>query len=125
MASNITGWSTLQVKEWCEVLGFDNNVVSALVDNKIDGNALSTITESELKECGIIALGDRKKLIRERDRWIKNYLQPSSNKPLIAMEVAKMTAAHNPNAVTFDDNGGFSMDVGEMIKAARANGYKI
>ena len=42
--------------------GFDTEIVQIFVSNKIDRSVLATLTTQDMKELGIVALGDRKKL---------------------------------------------------------------
>ena len=49
----------------CELLrenGFDEEVAQAMLINKIDGATLLDLDSQDLKELGIVALGDRKRL---------------------------------------------------------------
>ena len=43
---------------------FDAEVVDTFRINKIDGETLLELTQEEMKELGIVALGDRKKLVK-------------------------------------------------------------
>ena len=40
--------------------GFDTEIVQIFVSNKIDRSVLATLTTQDMKELGIVALGDRK-----------------------------------------------------------------
>jgi len=114
-------WDVVRVSEWCEALGISKDCVVALVDNKIDGASLLTITDSELKECGITAMGDRKHLLRERDELLR-LPQHKKEEPSMMDSWAKMVAADDPNAVTYHEGGGCTMDVAAMFRAAKARG---
>ena len=57
--------ATLSTSEICELLrdnGFDEEVTESMRVNKIDGSTLLDLNSQDLKELGIIALGDRKRL---------------------------------------------------------------
>ena len=59
-----TGMASLTVEGMCERLAkeFDSEVVETFRTNKIDGSVFIELEESDMKELGIVALGDRKKL---------------------------------------------------------------
>lgn len=56
----------LTVEDICKILAeeFDEEVVKTFRMNKIDGETLLELTQEDLKELGIFALGDRKKLAK-------------------------------------------------------------
>jgi SAM domain (Sterile alpha motif) len=104
-----------------EALGISKDCVVALVDNKIDGLTLMTITDSDLKECGVCAMGDRKHLLRERDELLR-LPNHKEEKPDFMDSWAKMVAADDPGAITTHENGGMSIDVAAMMRSAQARG---
>lgn len=53
-----------QVSELLVENGFDADVVQCMRSNKIDGITLLQLNSGDLKELGIVALGDRKRLER-------------------------------------------------------------
>lgn len=53
-----------EVSKLLEDNKFDEEVVQIFLDNKIDGSSLLELTTAEMKELGIVALGDRKRLER-------------------------------------------------------------
>ena len=62
MDTRLTEASTEKI---CELLlenGFDNSVSSVFCDNKVDGAVFVDLDKDDMKELGISALGDRKKL---------------------------------------------------------------
>lgn len=62
MDTRLTEASTEKI---CELLlenGFDNSVSSVFRDNKVDGAVFVDLDKDDMKELGISALGDRKKL---------------------------------------------------------------
>ena len=120
MANNIRNWDIVRVSEWCEALGISKDCIVSLVDNKIDGPALLTITDSELKECGVVAMGDRKHLLRERDEVLRLPQHKAENDPMDYW--AKMAAADDPSAVTTHENGGMSIDVASLLRSAQSRG---
>ncbi len=67
--------ASLKTAEVCQLLknnGFDDEVVESLRINKIDGATLLDLSSKDLKELGIIALGDRKRL----EKMCKSYDPP-------------------------------------------------
>ena len=64
MASHLDSLSTSEVCTLLKTNGFDDDVVEVFRANKIDGSALKELNSEDLKELGIIALGDRKRLER-------------------------------------------------------------
>ena len=56
----------LTVGDLCKTLTekFDEEVVETFRKNKIDGATLLELTQEDMKELGIFALGDRKKLAK-------------------------------------------------------------
>lgn len=55
----------MEIAQICEVLrnnGFDEEVAESMRINKIDGAMLLDLSSQDLKELGIVALGDRKRL---------------------------------------------------------------
>ena len=57
--------ASLGIVQVCEVLrdnGFDEEVAESMRINKIDGDTLLDLSSQDLKELGIVALGDRKRL---------------------------------------------------------------
>jgi len=65
----------LGVSELCCLLGekgLDSDVIELFRSNKIDGAVFLDLNKEELKELGVVALGDRKKIEKIRN------LQPSS-----------------------------------------------
>ena len=55
---------TLGVEDMCQLVAenFDSDVVDTFRCNKIDGSVFLELDEGDMKELGITALGDRKKL---------------------------------------------------------------
>ena len=67
--------ASLGVSELCCLLGekgLDSDVIELFRSNKIDGAVFLDLNKEELKELGVVALGDRKKIEKIRN------LQPSS-----------------------------------------------
>ena len=64
MASHLDSLSTSEVCTLLKTNGFDDDVVEVFRANKIDGSTLKELNSEDLKELGIIALGDRKRLER-------------------------------------------------------------
>ena len=61
----------LSVSKLCEILTgekFDEDVVESFRKNKIDGETFLELDHDDLKELGIIALGDRKKVKKLQQR---------------------------------------------------------
>lgn len=55
--------------EVCEVLKtsrppFDDNLISVVCSNKITGDVLIDVNEQDLRELGVAAFGDRKRLLQ-------------------------------------------------------------
>ena len=60
-------FEALGIDELCDILttnDFDADVVETFRTNKIDGNTFLELNSGDLKELGITALGDRKKIER-------------------------------------------------------------
>ena len=57
-------WSVEQVCRFIEEKGFEEDVIELFRVNRIRGQVLSMLTDEELKELGIVALGDRKLLLK-------------------------------------------------------------
>ena len=55
-------WSIAQVCELLSNHGFDEEVVEVFQRNKVSGNVLQLLDDIYMKELGISALGDRKRL---------------------------------------------------------------
>ena len=51
------------IARWLEQLGL-GEFAAAFAENKIDAETLSELTADDLKELGVAALGDRKKLLK-------------------------------------------------------------
>lgn len=58
------GWSVEEVCEFIEEQGFQKDVIELFRSNRIRGPVLSMLTDEELKELGVAALGDRKLLLK-------------------------------------------------------------
>ena len=57
-------WSVEEVCGYIEEKGFENDVIELFRANRIRGPVLSMLTDDELKELGVAALGDRKILLK-------------------------------------------------------------
>ena len=57
-------WSVQEVCSFIEQKGFEDDVIELFRVNRIRGPALSLLTEEDLKELGVAALGDRKILLK-------------------------------------------------------------
>lgn len=57
-------WSVEEVCGFIEEKGFEKDVIELFRANRIRGPVLSTLTDEELKELGVAALGDRKLLLK-------------------------------------------------------------
>ena len=57
-------WSVEEVCRFIEEKGFENDVIELFRANRIRGQVLSMLTDAELKELGVTALGDRKILLK-------------------------------------------------------------
>ena len=55
-------WSVSDVSDFLTTNSFDEEVVKVFRSNKINGKVLSLLTEEDLKELGLAALGDRRLL---------------------------------------------------------------
>ena len=55
-------WSVSDVSDFLTTNSFDEEVVKVFRCNKINGKVLSLLTEEDLKELGLAALGDRRLL---------------------------------------------------------------
>ena len=64
MGSKAFEHSTEQVCKLIQDSGFDYSVVEVFRENKIDGIEFVSLSRDDMKELGISALGDRKKLLR-------------------------------------------------------------
>jgi len=64
MASKAAVLSAEQVCNLLQDNGFDDSVVELFKENNIDGTELTSLDREGMKELGITALGDRKKLLR-------------------------------------------------------------
>lgn len=64
MASRFAPLSIAAVCSLLQTNGFDDEVVEIFRTNKIDGSTLLELNSDDLKELGIVALGDRKKLAK-------------------------------------------------------------
>ncbi len=62
MASRCDSLSTSEVCNLLKTSGLDDEVVEIFRANKIDGGTLLELNSDDLKELGIVALGDRKRL---------------------------------------------------------------
>lgn len=61
--------SSLNISDVCKLLrenGFDEEVIETMRTNKIDGSTFIDLNSQDLKELGIVALGDRKRLEKLR-----------------------------------------------------------
>ncbi len=50
------------IRQWLEALGL-GEYAEAFAENKIDGSVLSHLTNDDLKDIGVVAVGDRRKLL--------------------------------------------------------------
>ena len=57
-------WSTSEVCEFIAEKGFEEDVIELFRVNRIRGPVLSLLTDAELKELGVAAMGDRKLLLK-------------------------------------------------------------
>ena len=60
---------SLSISELCSLLkekGLDNDVVEVFRSNKIDGAVFLDLNREDLRELGIVALGDQKKIEKIR-----------------------------------------------------------
>ena len=57
-------WSVQEVCSFIEEKGFEKDVIELFRKNRIRGPALSLLSEEDLKELGVAALGDRKILLK-------------------------------------------------------------
>lgn len=62
--------ANLSVSDICEILAkqFDEDVVETFRSNKIDSPTFMDLTNEDLKELGITALGDRKNISKLKDK---------------------------------------------------------
>lgn len=57
-------WSTAEVCCFIEAKGFEKDVTELFRANRIRGEVLPLLTDTDLKELGVAALGDRKLLLK-------------------------------------------------------------
>ena len=50
------------IAEWLEELGL-GEYVEAFAENRIDADVLPTLTNDDLKDIGVVAVGDRRKML--------------------------------------------------------------
>ncbi|XP_065892724.1 uncharacterized protein [Dysidea avara] len=77
-------WTTDDVCQFISKEGFDNEVVELFRDNRIRGRTLPLLSDNDLRELGIKALGDRKhllQLIKIRSNEDLEHQQPTTSHP--------------------------------------------
>ena len=55
-------WSVAEVSEFLDANGFDEEVIELFRLNKIRGKVLKLLTDKDLQEMGLTAIGDRRLL---------------------------------------------------------------
>ena len=65
--------------------GFDTEIVQIFVSNKIDRSVLATLTTEDMKELGIVALGDRKKL-----QFLIEAVQRETRSSMLRTELSRL-----------------------------------
>ena len=78
LANNSNIWSVFQVGQWLEQEGF-SSVKGIFTKEKIDGEALFYLTDSNLKDMGISAMGQRVKLLHHINLLKENQNIPESS----------------------------------------------
>ena len=64
LSNGMEKWTTNEVCSFIANKGFQEDVVELFSVNRITGEVLSLLTEDDLKELGVAALGDRKLLLK-------------------------------------------------------------
>ena len=94
MASHL---DTLSISAVCDLLktnGFDDDAVEVFRANKIDGGTLLELNSEDLKELGIVALGDRKKLEKVKNTKSSPPASSSSTRGTMASHKVRALNAY-------------------------------
>lgn len=71
-------WSTVEVCNFISSKGFQEDVIQLFSVNRISGEVLPLLTDGDLKELGVAALGDRKLLLKyfkTADLFVENSIR--------------------------------------------------
>ena len=73
MAKSLGSLTTPEVCSLLKESGFDTDVVEIFQKNKIDGTTFLDLDADDLKELGVVALGDRKRIQKLKEAAVESF----------------------------------------------------
>ena len=89
------------IRQWLEDLGL-GEYAKAFVENKIDASVLRDLTNDDLRDIGVVAVGDRRKLLAAISRF------GSESEPVVQSPEEALDASRRQVTVLFADLAGFT-----------------
>jgi class 3 adenylate cyclase/predicted ATPase len=90
------------IRQWLEELGL-GEYVDAFVENRIDADVLSKLTSNDLKDIGVIAVGDRRKMLDAMAALSESGVAPNDTNAASPSEQRSMAAERRQLTVMFCD----------------------